>query len=138
MPYPEEMAAPMRAEAVGAGAAELRTAQDVRIAMEHRSGSALYFINSVCGCSAASARPGLSLSLKGAKRPDRVYTSFAGNDTEAVAEIRRNMPGIPPSSPSMALFRDGLLVAVVERHDIQGSTAQQCADRLSGLFAEHC
>lgn len=138
MPYPEEMVMPMRAEAVVAGAKELRTAEEVRAAMSERSGSALYFINSVCGCSAASARPGLGMSLKGVKRPDRVFTSFAGNDTDAVAEIRKNMPGVPPSSPSMALYRDGLLVAVLERHDIQGTTAEQFAERLAGLYAQHC
>src|SRR5436190_19698203 len=138
MAYPEEMVAPMRAEAVGAGAKELRAADDVRASMAQHTGSALYFINSVCGCSAASARPGLGMSLGGAKRPDRVFTSFAGNDTDAVNEIRRNLPGVPPSSPSMALFKDGVLVAVLERHDIQGMSAQQTADRLAGIYAEYC
>ena len=138
MPYPEEMVGPMRAEAVDAGAKELRTAEDVRAALAQRTGAALYFINSVCGCSASSARPGLAMSLKTGKRPDRVYTSFAGNDVAAVAEIRKNMPGIPPSSPSMALFKDGALVAVLERHDIQGATAEQMAQRLAGIYAEHC
>ena len=138
MPYPEEMVRPMRAEAVDAGAKELRTADDVRASMAQRTGAALYFINSVCGCSASSARPGLAMSLKTGKRPDRVFTSFAGNDTGAVEEIRKNMPGVPPSSPSMALFRDGLLVAVLERHDIQGTSAEQMAERLSGLYAEYC
>jgi putative YphP/YqiW family bacilliredoxin len=138
MPYPEEMVRPMRAEAVGAGAKELRSADEVRASLEQRTGTALYFINSVCGCSAASARPGLGMSLKGTKRPDRVYTSFAGNDTDAVGEIRRQMPGVPPSSPSMALFRDGLLVALLERRDIEGMTAEQTAERLGALFAEYC
>ena len=138
MPYPEEMVEPMRAEAVAAGAQELRTADQVRASMDLRAGTALYFINSVCGCSAASARPGLGMSLQGAKRPDRVYTSFAGNDTEAVNAIRKHMPGIPPSSPSMALFKDGQLVAVIERHDIQGVSADEFAARLTGLFAENC
>lgn len=138
MPYPEEMVAPMRAEAVEAGAEELRTADAVRGAMARRQGTALYFINSVCGCSAASARPGLAAALRGAKRPGHVYTSFAGNDTGAVEEIRRNLPGIPPSSPSIALFKDGHLVGVLERHDIQGTTAAQLAGRLSEMFAAHC
>lgn len=138
MPYPEEMVQPMRAEAVVAGAKELRSADEVRAAIGERTGTALYFINSVCGCSAASARPGLGMSLKGAKRPDRVFTSFAGNDTDAVNEIRKQMPGVPPSSPSMALFRDGLLVAVLERHDIQGTTAEQMAERLGVLYAQYC
>jgi putative YphP/YqiW family bacilliredoxin len=138
MPYPEDMVMPMRAEAVAAGAKELRTADEVKDAMAQRTGAALYFINSVCGCSAASARPGLATAMQAAKRPDRVFTSFAGNDVEAVNEIRRNMPGVPPSSPSMALFKDGLLVAVLERHDIQGTTAAQLAERLTGMFAEYC
>lgn len=141
MPYPEEMVQPMRAEAVRAGATELRAAADVRAALAAPRGSALFFINSVCGCSAASARPGLAMSLastKGGKRPDHVFTSFAGNDVDAVSEIRRNMPGIPPSSPSLALFKDGALVAVVERHEIQGTSAEQFAERLTRIFAEHC
>jgi putative YphP/YqiW family bacilliredoxin len=138
MPYPEEMVLPMRAEAVSAGAKELRTADEVRASMAERSGTALYFINSVCGCSAASARPGLGMSMKNGKHPDRVFTSFAGNDTDAVNEIRKAMPGVPPSSPSMALYKDGHLVAVLERHDIQGTSAQQLAERLSELYAEFC
>jgi putative YphP/YqiW family bacilliredoxin len=138
VPYPEEMVMPMRAEATSAGATELRTAEDVKTSMQQRAGTALYFINSVCGCSASSARPGLGMSLKGAKRPDRVYTSFAGNDTAAVAEIRSHMTGVPPSSPSMALFKDGHLVAVLERHNIQGTTAEQLAGRLAGIYAEYC
>ena len=138
MPYPEEMVQPMRAEAVSAGAKELRTAAEVAASLSERQGTALYFINSVCGCSAASARPGLGIALAGAKRPDRVFTSFAGNDTDAVSEIRRHLPGIPPSSPSMAFFKDGDLVAVIERHEIQGTTAEQFAARLQGLFAENC
>ncbi|MCE9635176.1 MAG: BrxA/BrxB family bacilliredoxin [Planctomycetes bacterium] len=139
MPYPEEMVQPMRAEAVAAGAKELRTADEVRAAIGQRTGSSLFFINSVCGCSAASARPGLGAALSASgKRPDRVYTSFAGNDTEAVAEIRKHMPGVPPSSPSMAMFKDGMLVAVLERHDIQGTTGEQLASRLQAIFAEAC
>ena len=138
MPYPEEMVMPMRAEAVAAGATELRTADEVLRSLADRRGTALYFVNSVCGCSAASARPGLAAALQHAKRPGRVYTSFAGNDAEAVAEIRRNMPGIPPSSPSLALFRDGVLVAVVERHEIQGTSAAEFAQRLGRIFAEFC
>ena len=111
MPYPEEMVAPMRAEAVHAGAAEVRTAEQVRDAMRQRTGTSLFFINSVCGCSAASARPGLGLSLNGKKRPDHVYTAFAGNDTEAVNEIRKVMVGFPPSSPSMAFMKDAGTIA---------------------------
>jgi len=135
MPYPEEMVRPMRDEAVAAGAKELRTADEVRAAMADRAGSALFFVNSVCGCSAASARPGLALSMKAAARPSRVYTSFAGNDTEAVAEIRKHLPGIPPSSPCFALFKEGELVGVVERHEIQGTSAEELSARLGSLLA---
>jgi len=138
MPYPEDMVAPMRAEAVAAGAKEVRTADDVRAALAERAGTTLFFINSVCGCSAASARPGLTASLHGAKKAPRVYTAFAGNDTTAVDEIRKLMVGFPPSSPSMALLKDGDLVAVIERHDIQGATADQVAAKLTSLYAQHC
>ena len=137
MPYPEEMVAPMRAEAVAAGAKELRTAESVRAALRE-PGGALFLVNSVCGCSASAARPGLAAALRGARRPERVFTSFAGNDVEAVDEIRRNLPGIPPSSPCLALFRDGKAVAFVGREHIQGASAEQLAARLTGIFAEHC
>lgn len=136
MPYPEEMVAPMRAEVTELGVEELRTADAVRAALEERSGSALYFINSVCGCAAGSARPGLRLSLADGPRPDRIYTMFAGNDTEAVAELRRHVLGYPPSSPFFALFKDGDLAAVLERHDVQGLSAEELAVRLRGMFAE--
>lgn len=138
MPYPEEMVAPMRAEAVAAGAVECRSAAQIREAMLRRTGTSLFFINSVCGCSAASARPGLGLSLNGQKRPDAVYTAFAGNDTDAVNEIRKAMVGVPPSSPSMALVKDGTVVAVIERHDIQGTSAEELAARLTSLYAQYC
>ena len=138
MPYPEDMVAPMRAEAVHAGATEVRTAAQVKDALAGRKGTALFFINSVCGCSAASARPGLGMALNKKPRPDHVYTAFAGNDVEAVNEIRKVMVGFPPSSPSMALVKDGMLVAVIERHDVQGVTADALAAKLAGLFAEHC
>ena len=138
MPYPEEMVAPMRAEAVAAGALELRTADAVRSALGVRGDTALFFVNSVCGCSASAARPGLAEALRGPKRPDRVFTSFAGNDVEAVAEIRAHLPGVPPSSPCLALFSDGKAVAFVGREHIQGATAEQLAARLTGIFAETC
>lgn len=137
MPYPEEMVMPMRAEAVAAGATELRTADEVRRAFAEANGAVLFFINSVCGCSAASARPGLAESLRSPGRPARVYTSFAGNDVGAVEEIRRHMVGIPPSSPSMALFRDGRLVGALQRHDIQGTTPGELAAKLNALYVRN-
>ena len=106
--------------------------------MAEASGTALYFLNSVCGCAAGCARPGLTLSMQGDAKPDRLYTAFAGNDVGATAEIRRHMVGYPPSSPSMALFKDGDLVAVVEPHQIQGHTPEGLGEYLQGLYAEHC
>lgn len=138
MPYPEDMVAPMRAEVSALGVAELRTADGVRAAMAAPAGTSLYFINSVCGCAAGSARPGLAASLGSAVRPDRLYTVFAGNDTEAVAELRRRILGFPPSSPFFALFRDGELAAVIERHQIQGLSASEVGAKLAGLYVEHC
>jgi putative YphP/YqiW family bacilliredoxin len=136
--YPEEMVAPMRAEVTELGVEELRSSNDVNDAMARTEGSSLYFINSVCGCAAGSARPGLAASLAGDQRPAHMYTAFAGNDVEAVESIRSRLVGYPPSSPFFALFRDGDLVAAVERHEIQGMDAEQLAQHLRGLYAEHC
>ncbi len=138
MPYPEEMVAPMRAEVVDLGVQELRTAADVKEAMADSTGTSLYFINSVCGCAAGSARPGLAASLRNPKRPDRIYTVFAGQDAEATAEVRNNILGIPPSSPAIALFKNGALVEMVERHHIQGASPEQLGQSLAGLYDEHC
>jgi putative YphP/YqiW family bacilliredoxin len=138
MPYPEEMVAPMRAEVVAMGAEELRTAADVEGVVEGSAGTALYFINSVCGCAAGSARPGLGLSLKSEKRPDKVYTVFAGQDPDATAAVRAQLVGFPPSSPSIALFKDGNLVAMIERHHIQGRSAEELGEALSGAYAQFC
>jgi len=134
MPYPEEMVAPMRAELTSIGVAELKTASEVETAMANKSGTALYFINSVCGCAAGSARPGLALALRGETKPDNVYTVFAGQDSDATAEVRKNILGFPPSSPSAALFRDGELVSMIERHQIQGYSAEQVASMFNQIF----
>lgn len=138
MPYPEEMVAPMRAEVTALGVKELRSAADVAAAMQQKAGTALYFINSVCGCAAGSARPGLALALQDAPKPERVYTVFAGQDSEATAEVRKHILGFPPSSPSAALFKDGQLVAMVERHDIQGRGPEQVAELLRDAFRKSC
>lgn len=138
MPYPEELIKPMRDEAVEAGCEELRTAEDVEKAMG-LPGTSLVFINSVCGCAAAMARPGLKLALEHAEvKPDHVYTAFAGNDTGAVAAAREHFAGYPPSSPCMGLLRDGHIVAMVERMDIEGHSAQEVAMSLIEAFHEHC
>ena len=138
MPYPEEMVAPMRAEVTELGVGELRSAEDVQRALGERGGTALYFVNSVCGCAAGSARPGLRESLAAGPRPDRMYTVFAGNDVEATAELRNHLLGYPPSSPFFALFKDGDLVGVLERHDVQGLSGEELAERLRTLYAVHC
>ena len=138
MAYPEEMVAPMRAEVSALGVEELRTAQSVRAAMAVPAGTSLYFVNSVCGCAAGSARPGLAASLRSGPRPDRLYTVFAGNDTEAVAQVRSRILGYPPSSPCFALFKDAELVAMIERHQIQGLSAAEVGTKLAALYTEHC
>jgi len=130
--YPEDLVAPMREELTSIGVKELRTAADVEAAMADAKGSALYFINSVCGCAAGTARPGLTLALQGDVKPDHAYTVFAGQDSEATAAVRRHILGFPPSSPSAAVFKDGQLVAMIERHQIQGHSP----DEVSVLFAE--
>jgi bacilliredoxin len=138
MPYPEEMVAPMRAEVTTLGAGELRSAADVAQSFEDADGTSLYFINSVCGCAAGSARPGLAASLAGdGPRPDRIFTAFAGNDNDATAAIRARLVGFPPSSPCIAYFKDGELVAMIERHHIQGLSGEQLGEALSGLYGEH-
>ena len=133
--YPEEMVAPMRAELTSIGVKELRTAAEVEQAMADTSGNALYFINSVCGCAAGSARPGLAMALAGDAKPDRVYTVFAGQDADATAEVRKRILGFPPSSPSAALFKDGQLVAMIERHQIQGNPPEGVAQLFAQAFA---
>ena len=138
MPYPEDMIKPMRDEATDMGCEELRSGADAKAALA-KPGTALVFINSVCGCAAAMARPGLRLALEHAEaKPDHVYTAFAGNDVDAVAVARDAFVGYRPSSPAMGLLRDGELVAMIERHDIEGHSAQEVAMTLITAFNEHC
>src|SRR5439155_15787260 len=120
MPYPEEMVAPMRAELTRAGVKELRTAADVDAFAKNQKGTALLVVNSVCGCAAGGARPGVTLALENVAKPDQVVTVFAGQDTEAVARARSLFAEYPPSSPSLALFKDGKVVHFVPRHQIEG------------------
>jgi putative YphP/YqiW family bacilliredoxin len=117
--YPEEMVKPMRAELSEAGFQELYSAQDVDNALA-QAGTTLVVVNSVCGCAARNARPGAKMSLAGAKKPDHVVTVFAGVDKEAVDAARQHMFPFPPSSPCIALFKDGELVHMLERHHIEG------------------
>lgn len=138
MPYPEQLCAPMRADLVNAGFKELRTAEEVRNALSEASGTALLVFNSVCGCAAGAARPAVKLSLKGQKRPDKLYTVFAGQDLEATAEARKFTLPYPPSSPSIALFKDGKLVHFLERYHIEGHPAEFISENLQAAYEEFC
>ena len=133
--YPESMVKPMKAELVTFGFEDLTTPESVKEAINSK-GSVLVVVNSVCGCAAGAARPGVKLAVQGTKRPDRITTVFAGFDTEAVAEARKYFAPYPPSSPAMALFKDGKLVHFVERHHIEGRSAQMIAENLQLAFNE--
>jgi putative YphP/YqiW family bacilliredoxin len=138
MPYPEYICAPMREELVSIGFEELRTAQDVDEKLPKASGTSLVVVNSVCGCAAGAARPGVNKSLSGAHKPDNLYTVFAGQDLESTAQVRKYMLPYPPSSPAIALFKDGQLVHVVERHQIEGHSADIISDHLQKVYEEFC
>ncbi len=135
--YPATIVMPMKAELTTIGFEDLTTPDDVTAAINSK-GTVLVVVNSVCGCAAGAARPGVKLSVAGAKRPDRITTVFAGFDTEAVAEARKHFAPYPPSSPAIALFKDGKLVHFVERHHIEGRSAQMIADNLKMAFDEFC
>ena len=135
--YPAELVKPMKEDLVVAGFEELHPPADVDAAMD-KKGTTLVVVNSVCGCAAANARPGAKMSLKNAKTPDNLYTVFAGVDREATELARNFMVPFPPSSPSMALFKDGELVHMLERHHIEGRPAELIADNLVDAFNEYC
>ena len=135
--YPTEMVAPMKAELVDAGYKELLSEAEVTEALD-KSGTTLVAINSVCGCSAGSMRPAMIQALNNEKLPDNLTTSFAGYDIDAVAHVRKFMLPYPPSSPSIALFKDGKIAMMVERHHIEGNTAEAIADHLRQAFNEFC
>ena len=135
--YPEDMIAPMRAELANSGYTETKTPEEV-VSSITAQGTTLVVVNSVCGCAAGSARPAAIAAAKSEVKPDRMITVFAGNDKAAVDEARKHMLPFPPSSPSMALFKNGELVHVIERHHIEGRTAQMIAGNLLGAFEEHC
>ena len=135
--YPEEMIAPMRAELANSGYTETKTADEVKSAI-NAEGTTFVVVNSVCGCAAGSARQAAMAAAKSAVKPTRMITVFAGNDVEAVNEARGMMQPFPPSSPSMALFKNGELVHMVERHHIEGRTAEMIAGNLLSAFEEHC
>ncbi len=135
--YPAELVKPMREDLVSAGFEELYTAEAVENAI-NQDGTTLVVVNSVCGCAAANARPGAKISLQSEKKPDNLITVFAGVDTEAVDMARSMMVPFPPSSPSMALFRDGELVHMIERHHIEGRPAEMIAENLMEAYNEFC
>jgi putative YphP/YqiW family bacilliredoxin len=138
MPYPEFFVAPMRDELVGLGVEELRTPDAVDAAVRNASGTLMLVVNSVCGCAAGKARPGLALALRHGVKPDRLASVFAGFDVDATARAREYMTGYAPSSPSMALFRDGKLVYMLERRNIENRDAFAIAQELTQAFEKHC
>jgi len=135
--YPEELVIPMKEELTENGFKDLTTPEQVVEALGQK-GTTLLVINSVCGCSAGAARPGVLYSLTGDKKPNHLVTAFAGFDTEAVAEARKHMAPFPPSSPSIALFKDGELVHMIERHHIEGHPAGDIAANLQAAYEEFC
>jgi len=135
--YPAELVKPMREDLASAGFQELYTAQEVESAIA-KEGTTLVVVNSVCGCAAANARPAAKMSLQNDKKPDHAVTVFAGVDKEAVDAARNLMIPFPPSSPSIALFKNGELVHMIERHHIEGRPAEMIAENLVGAFNEFC
>jgi putative YphP/YqiW family bacilliredoxin len=136
--YPEQLVIPMKEELTENGFSEMRTPEEVINQLESK-GTTLVVINSVCGCSAGTARPGVLMAVHNtAKRPDHLTTSFAGFDVDAVRTLREKLLPYPPSSPSVALFKDGQLVHMIERHHIEGRSAQMIAHNLIAAFDEYC
>jgi putative YphP/YqiW family bacilliredoxin len=135
--YPEHFLAPMREELTRLGFEELRTAEAVDEAVK-RSGTTMVVVNSVCGCAAGKARPGIALALRAGERPDHLTTVFAGGDLEATARAREYFAPYPPSSPSVALLKDGKLVYMMERRDIEMSGSMAIAHQLQSAIREHC
>ncbi len=135
--YPEYLVTPMRQDLTNAGFQELMTAEDVDQAIASE-GTVLLMVNSVCGCAAANARPAAKLSLQHDKHPTKAVTVFAGMERDAVDKARSYMLPYPPSSPAIALFKDGKLVHMIERHQIEGRPAQMIADNLTGAFDQYC
>ena len=137
--YPPKLVAPMKAELVNAGFQDLSTAEQVDDFMQNTKGTALVVINSVCGCAAGAARPGVTAALSRSEiKPDHLATVFAGADLEAVAKMREYTLPYPPSSPAVALFKDGELIHFVERHHIEGRSAEMIAQHLQMAFEEFC
>ena len=138
MRYDPRLVQPMRAELTSIGFEEMLTPQDAEAVLQSNEGTLLVVVNSVCGCAAGKARPGVTAALRHDKRPERLATVFAGLETDATDKVRGYFPGYPPSSPQIALFKNGTLVHMLERHDIEGRGAAEIAADLSAAFDEHC
>ena len=138
MPYSEILIKPMREDLTRHGIEETRTPEQVEDAIRNTKGTLLVVVNSVCGCAAGRARPGVVMALQNDTRPDRAVTVFAGADIEATAKAREHFAPYPPSSPQIALFKEGHLVHMIERHQIENRSAEQIADELKQVFARHC
>jgi len=138
MPYPEIMIRPMREELTRLGFEELRTSEQVDETLQNAKGTVMVMVNSICGCAAGKARPGVALALQHSVRPDKVATVFAGADIEATERARNYFTGYPPSSPSIALLKDGKLVYILERHQIEGRGPSQIAEELTQAFDQYC
>ncbi len=136
--YPAELVMPMKADLTNVGFEELLTPEKVDEVLSKTDGTVLVVINSVCGCAAANARPAAKMAIQNGKKPDKITTVFAGFDSDAVQQARKYMLPYPPSSPSMALFKDGKLVHMIERHNIEGKPAEMIADNLKAAFDEYC
>ena len=138
MPYPEIMIRPMREDLTRLGVQELKTAEEVDNAVKNSKGTLMVVVNSICGCAAGKARPGVALALQNEVKPDRVATVFAGADIEATERARSYFTGYGPSSPSIAILKDGELVYMLERFQIEGRDATQIAGELTEAFEKHC
>lgn len=136
--YPPELVAPMKEDLTAVGFSELLSAQEVEEVLTKEEGTTFLVINSVCGCAAGSARPAVKEAVTNAKTPDNMVTVFAGVDKEAVDKAREFLAPYPPSSPSMAMFKDGKLVHFIERHQIEGNTADAIAAHLKQVFDHFC
>lgn len=136
--YPAEIVAPMSKDLTTAGFESLLTPEEVVAELENSTGTALLVVNSVCGCAAANARPGVKIALQNEKQPDKLFTVFAGVNTEATAKAREYLLPYPPSSPAIALFKDGRLVHFLERHHIEGRSAGMIAENLKAAFNDFC
>lgn len=137
--YPEMLVAPMREELTQVGFKQLLTSEEVENEMNQTQGTALLVVNSVCGCAAGTCRPGVRLAIKNSsKKPGKLLTVFAGMEKDAVNKSREFLLPYPPSSPAIALFKDGELVHMIERHNIEGRSAEMIADNLTAAFEQYC